>query len=124
MEFQDQKLLRQEILSEETQITSGDSPPTVEVRLPKEARIGEAFDFDVIVKEPLGNDFLLGSAMKEKIDDSQHLNPVELDLEILQAGGLFKRIEAPDMPQDHWLSAIVIRGGGAVIVTHRVTIRP
>ena len=123
-EFQDQKLLRQEILSEETQITSGESPPTVEVRLPKEVRIGEAFDFDVIVQEPLGNDFLLGSAIEETIGDARHLNPAELDLEILQAGGLFKRVKAPDSPQGHWLSAIVIRGGGAVIVTHRVSIKP
>jgi ketosteroid isomerase-like protein len=121
-QFQGKQLLRQEILSEETQITSGSNPPTVEVRLPEKVRVGQEFDFDVIVKEPLGNDLLLGTAIAEKIEGDRYLTPGNLDLEILEAGGLFKRIKAPNNPEERWLSAIVIRGDGAILITRRLIV--
>lgn len=121
-QFAGNKLLSQEIISEQTQITSGTNPPTVEVRLPEKVRTGTEFDFDVIVKEPVGNDLLLGTAIAEKIEGDRYLNPGNLDLEILEAGGIFKRVKAPNTPEDKWLSAIVIRGDGTTLITRRVIV--
>lgn len=121
--FKNQKLVRQEILAEETRLTSGNKPPTIEdVDLPDEVKVGQEFEFDVIVKEPLNNDLLLGTAIQEKIDGDHYLKPSTLNLELLSAGGIFKRAKAPNNPENHWLSAVLVRGDGMIIFTRRVTV--
>lgn len=120
--FKDNYLLSQEILAESTQIKSGNKPPEVEVNLPQTVKVGQEFDFDVIIKEPLSNEISVGYAVKEKIESGKYLNPSEFDLEVLQAGGLFKRSKAPTTPEDQWLSAILVQGDGMTIVTQRIRI--
>lgn len=122
--FQNQQMVRQEILSEQTQMSVGDNPPEVDVQLPEQVKPGEAFNFDVIVAEPLGNELLLGAALEEPITSEQYLNPGTFDLELLQAGGIFKTGRAPTEEKDHWLSAILIRSDGMTIVTRRLRINP
>jgi hypothetical protein len=118
----EQKLVRQEILAERTEVTAGSNPPQVDVSVPEKVRVGETFDFDVIVKEPLGNDLLVGTAIDEKAEGDRYLKASDLELEALQAGGLFKRVKAPDRPEDRWLSAFLVREGGMILVTQRVKI--
>jgi hypothetical protein len=43
-------------------------------------------------------------------------------LELLQSGGLFKRVTAPATPENRWLSAILIQGDGIVVVSQRVKV--
>lgn len=120
--FKEGKLIRQEILTERTDLKSGSNPPELNIVLPEKVRAGEQYDFDVIVKEPLGNELLAGAALEEKIDSDRYLNPGILELELLQAGGLFKRGKAPDTPTNQWLSAIVITNDGITLVTQRVKV--
>jgi hypothetical protein len=122
--FQDQKLLRQEILNERTILTSGDRPPEVEIQIPTRVKMGKEFDFDIIVKEPLKDDLLAGTAIAEKVDSTRYLNPSPLELELLTAGGLFKRVKAPESLEDNWVSAILIRGDGITLITQRVKVEP
>ncbi len=119
--FQDGKLLRQEILSERTELNSGKNPPQVEMNLPETVRVGEEFDFDVIVKEPLDDDLLAGTAISEEVDSSRYLEPGVMELQLLQAGGLFKRIQAPENPEKRWFSALLVRKDGITLVTQRVS---
>ncbi len=120
--FQGEQLIRQEILSEQTKMTSGEAPPEVTVNLPETVKVGESFDFDVIVNEPLREELLAGTALSEKVESDRYLEPGEMELELLQSGGLFKRVPGEDTPQNRWLSAILIRSGGITMVTHRVRI--
>ncbi len=120
--FQGDKLIRQEILREETKLTSGENPPEVTVNVPETIKVGETFDFDVIVNEPLRDELLAGMAMAEKVDSDRYLDPATMQLELLQSGGLFKRVSAFEEPQNRWLSAILVRGGGITMVTYRVRI--
>ncbi len=120
--FQDNYLLKQEILTENTEIKSGNKPPEVEVNLPVQVKVGQQFDFEVIIKEPLTNQISVGYALQEKIDSAKYLQPSEFDLEVLQAGGLFKRGQAPSTPENQWLSAILVQGDGMTIVTRRLRI--
>ena len=120
--FQGDKLIRQEILSEETRLTSGENPPEVTVNVPETVKVGEAFDFDVIVDEPLRDELLAGMAMAEKVNSDRYLDPSNMELELLQSGGLFKRVSAFEEPQNRWLSAILVRSGGITMVTRRVRI--
>lgn len=120
--FEGEKIVRQEILSERTQIKAGAKPPTVEVRLPQQVKAGQPYNFDVVVQEPLGDDYLLGAAIEEPIKPENYLNPASVELELLPAGGLFKLGRAPATADDRWISAVLIRGDGMTMVTQRLQV--
>jgi hypothetical protein len=121
--FQGQKLVRQEILTEESQLTSGDNPPQVKVVAPDTVTTGEKYNFDLIVDEPLGDQVLLGAVQEEKTAANLYLNSSSLELEPLAAGGVYKVATAPTLPQSNWLSAILVRGDGMTMITHRINIK-
>jgi hypothetical protein len=119
--YEDGKIVSQEILSEDTRITSGENPPTVDVNLPKRVRIGRDYHFDAIVQEPLGEDILLGAALDEQVKPENYFNSSELELELLESvGGLFKVGEAPFVEREYWISGVLIRADGLAIVTRRL----
>lgn len=120
--FREQKIVRQEILAEQSRLTSGENPPKVEVVAPKTVKTGEKYNFDLIVNEPLGDKVLLGAIQEEKTAGNLYLNPTALALEPLPAGGIYKVATAPLLPDSNWLSAILVRGDGITMVTHRVNI--
>jgi hypothetical protein len=120
--FQGDKLLRQEILSEKTTLTSGTNPPQVDVHLPDRVKPNQEFDFDIILREPIGSSLLAGTAFTQDIDKQSYLNPVNLNLELLQSGGLFKRAKAPPKPEDRWLSALLVSSDGVTLVTQRLRV--
>lgn len=121
--FENGKLVKQEILNERTDLTSGENPPEVQVRLPEKVRPGQRFNFDVIIKEPLGNNLLLGEAIEDKITPETYLDPSEIELKALTAGGIFKLVTAPLTKGDRWYSAILIKSDGIRLVTQRVKIQ-
>lgn len=121
--FKDQKLVYQEILAEKTEMKSGNNPPQIEIRLPQKVKVGQTFDFDVIVEQPLGEDRLAGAALNEKIASDRFLNPSTLNLELLPAGGIFKRVAGIGTAENQWFSAIVVWGDGMTIVTQRVNVQ-
>ena len=121
--FANQKVIKQEILTERTQITTGTNPPQITLNLPQTVSVGQKFGFDVIVNEPLGTQVLLGAAMEDKIDSNRYLNPGEFELQALPAGGIFKLVQAPKAPETLWYSAIVIREDGITAITQRVRVK-
>jgi hypothetical protein len=116
------KIIRQDILSELTQLTSGNKPPQVEIKLPQQVKVGQKYSFDAIVKEPLGNDLLLGSAIEDTIQPNKYLNPTRINLELLNAGGIFKTGIAPSTPGQQWISAVIVRNDGMTMITQRLKI--
>ncbi|MEA5504196.1 nuclear transport factor 2 family protein [Halotia wernerae UHCC 0503] len=116
------KIVRQDILSERTQLTSGKKPPQVDINLPQQVKVGQQYSFDAIVKEPLGDDFLLGTALEESVQASKYLNPTSVDLQLLTSGGLFKTGRAPSTPGSQWISAVILRGDGMTMVTQRLQV--
>lgn len=121
--FLNGKLVRQEILSEKTQLTSGKNPPSVEVVLPETVKAGAEYNFDVIVLEPIGDEVLLGGAMEERTNSDRYINPTTIELKQLNSGGIFKTAKAALLPDNQWLSAILVRGDGITVVTQRVRIQ-
>jgi hypothetical protein len=103
-------------------MTSGKKPPQVEFRLPQQVKVGEKYAFDAIVKEPLGNNFLLGTAMEETIKPNKYLNPTPVNLELLSTGGLFKTGTAPLKPVNQWISAVIVRDDGVTMITQRLKV--
>ena len=120
--FENNQLIKQKILQERNEITSGEKPPVVTFDIPKKARPGQVFDFDVIIKEPIGTDLVLGAALEEKITGDLLANPSSLELEALTAGGIFKRVTVPSVVNDQWYSIILIRDGGIRMITQRLIV--
>jgi hypothetical protein len=116
------KIVNQEILSEQTRLTSGNQPPQVDINLPQQVRVGQMYFFDAIVQEPLGDDFLLGTALEEPVQVGKYLNPTSVNLEVLNSGGLFKMGRAPSVPGNRWVSAVVMRGSGMTMITQRMQV--
>ncbi|MFN6569809.1 nuclear transport factor 2 family protein [Dendronalium sp. ChiSLP03b] len=116
------KIVRQDILSERTLLTSGSKPPQVDFKLPQQVKVGQQYTFDAIVNEPLGDDFLLGTALEEPVQANKYLNPTPVDLQLLTSGGLFKTGRAPSTPGSQWISAVILRGNGITMVTQRLQV--
>lgn len=120
--FENQKVVQQDILAERTQISSGAKPPSIQINLPEQVGVGQSYNFDVIVTEPLGDDLLLGTALEEPIKPERYNKPANLKLELLPAGGVFKLGKAPATKDSRWLSAVLIRGNGMIMVTQRLQV--
>jgi hypothetical protein len=114
------KIVQQQILSENTTITSGSKPPTVEFNVPKQLKINEIYDIDAIVSEPLGEDIMMGKVVEQTVNAIGYSKPAEYNLDVLATGGLFKKAKAPSKPGDYWLSAVLVRAGGITTVTQRI----
>ncbi|MGF1535004.1 MAG: nuclear transport factor 2 family protein [Elainellaceae cyanobacterium] len=120
----DGQIISQDILSEQSSVSSGSNPPELEVNLPEQVNPGEQFYFDAIVLEPLGERLLLGMAIDEDINSTSYTVPSAIEFDVLTSGGLFKVGQAPDTPGQRWLSAVVIRDDGITGTTRRLQVAP
>lgn len=116
------KIVEQQVIDEQNQLTQGENPPTVEVSLPEQVSVGQDFEFDAVVQEPLGDRLLLGAAIDERVQPSAYLNPTAVNLELLSSGGLFKIGRAPSVAETHWISATLIRDDGITTITRRLQV--
>ena len=113
-------LVGQEVLEESSQLVSGEDPPEVTVNMPTKVSVGSEFDVEAIVEEPLGETLLLGAAIEEPINPESYLESPPLPLQPLQAGGLFRRADAPDRPGAEWISVMLVSDGGIFIEGRRL----
>jgi ketosteroid isomerase-like protein len=120
--YRNDQIIAQEVISESTEITSGENPPTVEINVPTTIKVGEEFTFDAIVQEPLGNEVILGGAVQQVVQPSDYFQPADFSIDILNTGGVFKVGKLDTFSDSIWLSAILMRGGGITISTHRVRV--
>jgi len=114
------QLVAQETLTETSQVTAGENPPVVAVNLPEAVSIGQSFYFDAIVNEPLGDRRLLGAALEETANAQGYLATAPLDLQLLSAGGLFKVGRASALPEQRWISGVLIHEDGITMITRRI----
>jgi hypothetical protein len=116
------KITQQQILSENTVITSGNKPPTVELNIPKQLKVNELYSIDAIVVEPLIDDVVMGKVVEQPVSASGYAKSAEYSLDVLATGGLFKKAKAPSKPGEYWMSAVLVRQGGMTTVTQRVRV--
>jgi hypothetical protein len=122
-------LVNEEILSENSKVTTGDRPPSLQVNLPERVAPGQQFNLDVIVLEPVGKDLLLGGLMDEPVSIQGYGSPSQAELKPLidgqtgtGPGGMFKIGAAPTKGSDRWISAVVMHKDGITMVTQRLKV--
>lgn len=120
--FEEGQIISQDILSERNQLNAGSNPPSVTVILPERVTPGDSYNFDAIVQEPLNDAYLLGVALDEGTTAEDFFMARPIDLELLSAGGLFKIGDAPAESDNLWVSALLIRDDGLVVVTRRLRV--
>ena len=128
--YENGQLVREEILSERSEITSGDRPPTLRINLPSQVTPGQKYNLDVIVVEPVETDLLLGGLLDEPVTPKGYGTPSQAELAPLidaqlgtGPGGMFKIGEAPRRNGDRWISAVVMRKDGLTMVTQRLKVK-
>jgi hypothetical protein len=60
--------------------------------------------------------------LEEPITEKTFFNPSEVELELLNAGGIFKVGKAPATPENRWVSAVLMRQGGIAMVSVRLRV--
>lgn len=149
---QTNRIRSQSILSEQTQITVGEKPPTVVINLPDTVMVGKAYKYEAVVQEPINDDLFMGTVFDNPVSPAlltqnqlqiQFPSIAELlsgrtrktptpanaaqivKLSRLPSGGFFKIGTASKVPENRWISAVLARhDGGITIVTQRLrTIR-
>jgi hypothetical protein len=120
--LEDRKIVRQDVLAERSQLSTGANPPMVAVNLPQQVKTGQRYEFDAIVQKPLSNDYLVGAAIEEPVQANKYLNPAPIELELLSAGGLFKQGQAPAKAQSLWVSGVLIGSDGMTLITQRLQV--
>ncbi len=116
------QVVSQQILAEQSSLSSGDAPPPVQLKLPELIGVGRQYVLDAIVTEPLGPSLLLGAAIEEPVEAKNYLNENMIDLRPLRAGGLFKIGQAPFASGDRWISVVLVRESGITITSQRLRV--
>jgi hypothetical protein len=144
--WQSEKLVQQEILSEQTRMSLGDKPPTVSINLPETVKVGQRYNYEAIVQEPLEEDILMGEILDQPITAATLIKPRPLQLAMpsvlelvgnrsfprgnsrpnpnvqsiqlkrLRSGGFFKSGFAPKTPENRWFSAVLVRHDAGITI--------
>jgi hypothetical protein len=144
--WQANKLVQQEILSELTRLSLGDKPPTVSINLPETVKVGQRYNYEAIVLEPLEEDILMGDILDQPITAATLIKPRPLQLNLpsvlelvgnrtflrapgrinpnvqavqlkrLRSGGFFKSGFAPKTPENRWFSAVLVRHDAGITI--------
>jgi hypothetical protein len=145
--WENQKLVQQEILAEQTRLSLGEKPPTVRVNLPETVKSGQRYEYEAIMEEPIGDDLVMGEVFERTITATAltQANVLQLEIPVLElfrrasvltgkgttkvklqrinAGGFFKYGFAPKNQENRWLSAVLVRhDAGVTIVTNRLRV--
>jgi hypothetical protein len=116
------QIVEQQIINERTQVSSGAQPPTIDLTMPDKLQTNAEYNLDAIVREPLGEDVLMGALVEQPISADAYIKPSDYKLELLTAGGLFKISRAPGKSGDYWFSTVFIRPAGMTTLTQRVRV--
>ncbi|MBD2149899.1 hypothetical protein H6F44_07155 [Pseudanabaena sp. FACHB-1277] len=116
------QVVSQQVLSEQSSLSSGEAPPSVQLNMPELIGVGRQYVLDAIVTEPLGTGLLLGAAIEEAVDAKNLLNENTINLRPLRAGGVFKIGQAPFKSGDRWISVVLVRESGVTIASQRLRV--
>jgi hypothetical protein len=112
----------QEILQEESVLTSASKPLPVSLLIPDAVLTGSRYDVDVVLDQPLGDALLAGGLIGLTSTQVAEQQSPDIQLEPLGGGGLFKSVQAPFQPGSQTWAALVVHPEGVITVTKRVRV--
>ena len=112
----------QEVLSEESVVHSGERDLPVSLIVPETVLTGQRYDFDVLVDEPLKEAVLAGGLAELTDEQLSSGEGPDLKLGALNAGGIFKTIQAPYRPGSQSWAVLVLHPEGTVSISRMVRV--
>lgn len=116
------RLIKQEVISERSFLSSGATPPEVRLKVPELIGVGRQFTLDAIVTQPVGNSVLLGGIIDEPVSGQNFLKTNPVRLQQLRAGGIFRVGQAPFSPGDRWISVVLVQENGMTVASQRMRV--
>ena len=118
----DGRMVDQEVLAHESLLRSGERPLAVTLDIPDAVLTGSRYDIDLIVEEPLGQALVAAGLMDlspQQVEDQFRPN---LPLAPMAGGGLFKTVQAPQLPGVQAWALMLVHPDGVVTATKRVRV--
>jgi len=109
-------MVKQTIMSEQSTLTSGLTPPEVTVKLPERVAPGKSYELSAILSQPLEDKIVLAAVNQGPAGQPALLQ----DLDDLRAGGLFKKNTVPTVPGDQMISLGFVQGSGMYFFAQRL----
>ena len=116
------QILNQEVLKEESWVYSGDQRLPVTLQIPDAVLTGQRYDVDVILDEPLNSGILAGGILEVSPYEVETMGAPTIQLSTLNAGGLFKRVQAPYTPGGQTWTIMLVHPDGTLIASKRVQV--
>ncbi len=116
------KIIDYQVLNESSILKTLNSPLEVKVSIPDQVLTGERYDIDIIIEQPLSNNFLTGGLISTNKDEIKTGNSPHINLFQLNSGGIFKSIQAPFNPGKQTLAALLVHPEGIICITKVVRI--
>lgn len=117
------RILNQEVLQEESWVYSGDQRLPVTLQIPDAVLTGQRYDVDVILHDPLDSGLLAGGILEVSPDEVEIMGAPTIQLGTLNAGGLFKRVQAPYTAGGQTWTVMLVHPDGTLIASKRVQVR-
>ncbi|KKZ15417.1 MAG: hypothetical protein TH68_00450 [Candidatus Synechococcus spongiarum 142] len=116
------QILNQEVLKEESWVYSGDQRLPVTLQIPDAVLTGQRYDVDVILDEPLNSGILAGGILEVSPYEVETMGAPTIQLSTLNAGGLFKRVQAPYTSGGQTWTIMLVHPDGTLIASKRVQV--
>lgn len=118
----DGRMVAHELVAHESLLRSGERPLAVTVHIPDAVLTGSRYDIDLIVEEPLGQALVSAGLIdltKKQVE--QQIRP-NVPLAPMGGGGLFKSVQAPQLPGSQTWALLLVHPDGVVTATKRVRV--
>ena len=116
------QIASQEVLQEESWVYSGEQRLPVTLQIPDAVLTGQRYDVDVILNDPLESGLLAGGILEVSPYQVETMGAPTIQLGTLNAGGLFKRVQAPYTPGGQTWTVMLVHPDGTLIASKRVQV--
>ena len=112
----------QELIAHESLLRSGELPLAVTLQIPDAVLTGSRYDIDLIVDEPLGQALVAAGLIDITNQPREGLMHSNMRLEPMGGGGLFKSVQAPQIPGSQTWAVMLVHPDGVVTATRKVRV--
>ena len=115
------KIKKFEIISQESILTSYNSPLVIKVISPDNVLPGELYEINLIIEKPLDNS-LIATGMITIKNNNTNISQKFFGIKPTSSGGIFKYIQAPISPGSQTISAIIAHPKGIYSITKTIQV--
>ena len=118
----DGRISDQELIAHESLLISGERPLAVTVQIPDAVLTGSRYDIDLIVDEPLEQALVAAGLIEITHQSMEGQMRPHVRLAPMGGGGLFKSVQAPQLPGSQTWVVMLVHPDGVVTATRKVRV--